>query len=113
MRCIKEKQNDLYGLNCNMCSKYKDDEVVLIGKQVIKIYPIFKGCIFKTYDIANECFSERLARMLKEIEDYFQNNEDYVFLWSSDGKSEFIYNLGLLEAFIDQGLNFCIIYWNF
>ena len=114
MYCVKNKSRNLNSIfeviSCNGCSKYKDDEVILIGKQVIKIYPIFKGCITIKYDIISECFSERLIRMLEEVSEYVNNYDDYIFIWSNDGESEFIYNLGLLDSFINQGLNFVIIY---
>lgn len=114
MYCVKNKKRNLNGIfdyiNCESCAKYKDDEVILIGNNVIRIYPIFKGCISVKYDIISECFSERLVRMLDEVSNYLENNSDYVFIWSNDGESEFIYNLGLFDSFLNQGLNFCIIY---
>ena len=110
---INNKKNtiyDLLGTNCINCSKYKNDEIIFIGNKLIKIYPIFKGCKYTKHDIALECFNERLSKMLIEVSNYFNENDDYIFLWSSDGQNEFIYDLGLFDAFINQGLNFCIIY---
>lgn len=114
MYCHKKQKRNLNNIfeiiTCVNCNKYKDDEIIKIGNNVIKIYPIFKGCINVKYDILSECFSERLIRMLIEIWLHQENNDDFVLLWSNDGESEFIYNLGLFEAFIDQGLDFLIIY---
>ena len=114
MYCVKNKKriiNNLFEvINCTNCPKYKDDEIILIGLNAIKIYPIYKGCKSVKADIVSECFSERLTRMLIEVSSYLKNNDDYIFIWSSDGEKEFIYNLGLFESFINQGINFCIIY---
>ena len=115
MYCINNKRRNLNDLleiiDCKNCSKFIDDEIILIGLNIIRIYPIFKVCKSIKYDIVAECFSDRLARMLLEIEKYLEYHDDYIFLWRNNAESDFIYNLGLFEAFINQGMNFCIIYW--
>ncbi|MBO4668239.1 MAG: hypothetical protein J5666_08990 [Bacilli bacterium] len=114
MYCVKNKRRNLNSIfeiiSCNNCPNFIDDEIILIGRNAIKIYPIFKGCKSVKYDIVSECFSERLSRMLLEVQSYLEVRDDYIFIWSNDGASEFIYNLGLFESFLKQGLNFCIIY---
>ncbi|MBO4623775.1 MAG: hypothetical protein J5691_07870 [Bacilli bacterium] len=114
MYCVKKKNRNINNLfeiiTCDNCSWFRDDEIILIGLNIIRIYPIFKGCKSIKYDIVSECFSERLSRMLIEIEKYLDLNDDYIFIWSYDGQKEFIYDLRILEAFINQGLNICMIY---
>ena len=114
MYCVKNRKrtiNTLFEIiDCANCSKFRDDEIILIGFNIIRICPIFKGCKSVKYDIVSECFSERLSRMLQEVEKYLEYKDDYIFIWAKDGESDFIYNLGLFEAFIKQGLNFCVIY---
>ena len=48
MYCIKNKRRNLNDLleiiDCKNCSKFIDDEIILIGLNIIRIYPIFKGC---------------------------------------------------------------------
>lgn len=114
MYCNKKKKRTINNIfeviNCGKCEKYQDDEVILIGKNAISIYPIFKGCENIKHDFLSECFSERLIRMLNEISNYLNYKDDMIFLWANDKETDFIYNLGLFEAFINQGLNFCIIY---
>lgn len=114
MYCPKERKRTLYNIfdvvSCDRCKNYRDDEIILIGNNIIRVLPILKGCKRVKDDLISECFSERLVRMLKEVEAYLECNDDYVFLWSNDGESDFIYNLDLFESFLNQGLNICIIY---
>ena len=114
MSCIKEEKRNVFNIftvyTCNNCEYFIDDELIMIGKCAIRIYPIFQRCIFDSIDEFMHLESKRLAKMLKEVSRYLELFDDILFLWVDDASDVIRFNEGFFDAMFAQGISIVMIY---
>ena len=92
--------------NCHNCDKFKEDEFIKIGNQIIAIYYIFNQCEFlginKDVLVYN---SKKVKILLKES----IINDKNIFLFFVDGFFEIDKYFNLFERIMDNDLDIQII----
>lgn len=112
MICKKYKRRDILNLfkeySCNNCSMFLSDEVIIIGKNSLKIFYLINECSFNKHDYIDS--SKRVNIIFKDI--YIDNNyyprSNNIFLWLD--KYDDFHNYYLeLKFFLNNNYNLYII----